>query len=112
MGAKAGLFWLKMTKRGKNTNKFGIWNLKIKFHSLPVYDKKYLKTKVREYDSMIKTNFPVNGMLKENMHYTCIACITTGSVMKMEKKYFPLVCLEEFKSKLRKYKCQDLSALN
>ena len=29
--------------------------LKIKFHSLPVYDKKYLKTKVREYDRMIKT---------------------------------------------------------
>ena len=29
--------------------------LGIKFHSLPVYDKKYLKTKVREYDRMIKT---------------------------------------------------------
>ena len=50
-------------------------NLKIKFHSLPVYDKKYLKTKVREYDGMIKTSFLGNGVLKENMHYTCIACI-------------------------------------
>ena len=29
--------------------------LGIKFPSLPVYDKKYLKTKVREYDRMIKT---------------------------------------------------------
>ena len=29
--------------------------LGIKFHNLPVYDKKYLKTKVREYDRMIKT---------------------------------------------------------
>ena len=29
--------------------------LGIKFHSLPVYDKKYLKTRVREYDRMIKT---------------------------------------------------------
>ena len=29
--------------------------LRIKFHSLPVYDKKYLKTRVREYDRMIKT---------------------------------------------------------
>ena len=112
MGAKRGLFLLKMTKCGKNMNKFGIWNLKIKFHSLPVYDKKYLKTKVREYDGMVKTNFSVNGMLKKNMHCTCIACITIDSVMKMEKKYFPQVCLEEFKSKLRKYKCQDLSTLN
>ena len=29
--------------------------LGIKFHSLPVYDKKYLKTRVREFDRMIKT---------------------------------------------------------
>ena len=31
------------------------WN--IKFHSLPVYDKKYLKTKVRECEGMIKKRF-------------------------------------------------------
>ena len=31
------------------------WN--IKFHSLPVYDKKYLKTKVRECEVMIKKTF-------------------------------------------------------
>ena len=36
--------------------------LKIKFHNLPVYDKKYLKTKVREYDGVIKTNFLGNGI--------------------------------------------------
>ena len=60
--------------------------LKIKFYSLPVYDKKYLKTKVREYDGMIKTNFLGNGMPKQNMHYACIACITIDSVMIMDKK--------------------------
>ena len=64
-----------------------IWDLiknklKIKFHSLPVYDKKYLKTKVREYEDMIKTNFLGNGMPKENMHYTCIACIIIDSENK------------------------------
>ena len=61
--------------------------LKIKFHSLPVYDKKYLMTKVREYDGVIKTNFLGNNMPKENMHYTCIACINIDSVMRMEKKF-------------------------
>ena len=76
--------------------------LKIKFHSLPVYDKKYLKTKVREYDGVIKTNFLGNGIPKENMHYTCITCITIDSVMKMEKKYFPQVYLEECKYKIKK----------
>ena len=61
-------------------------NLKIKFHSMPVYDEKYLKTKVREYDGVIKRNFLGNDMSKENMHYTCIACITIDSVMRMDKK--------------------------
>ena len=60
--------------------------LNIKFHSKPVYDQKYLKAKVREFDDVIKTNFLDNDMPKENMHYTCIACITIDSVMKMEKK--------------------------
>ena len=36
--------------------------LKIKFHNEPVYDKKYLNTKVREYDGEIKTNFLGNGI--------------------------------------------------
>ena len=60
--------------------------LSIKFHSKPVYDKKYLKAKVREFDGVIKTNFLGNDMPKENMHYTCITCITIDSVMRMDKK--------------------------
>ena len=43
---------------------------------MPVYDEKYLKTKVREYDGVIKTNFLGNNVPKENMRYTSIACIT------------------------------------
>ena len=31
--------------------------LNIKFHSMPVYDEKYIKVKVREFNSAIKTNF-------------------------------------------------------
>ena len=36
------------------------------------------------------------------MHYTCIACITIDSVMRMDKKYFPQVYLEECKYKIKK----------
>ena len=84
-----------------------IWDLilkklKIKFHSMPVYDEKYLKSKVREYYGVIKTNFLGNGMSKENMHYACLACITINSVMRMEKKNFPQVYLEECKYKIKK----------
>ena len=84
-----------------------IWDLiknklEINFHSAPVHDEKYLKTKVKEYEGMIKTNFLNNSMLKENMVYTSIACITIGSVMKTDKKYFPQVYLEECKYRLKK----------
>ena len=63
-----------------------IWNviknkLNIKFHSQPIYENKYLKTKVREFDGSIKT--------------------TNGS-MKMKKKNYPQVYLEECKYKVKK----------
>ena len=84
-----------------------IWDLiknklGIKFHSKPVYDKVYLKTKVREYHGVIKTNFLGNDVPKENMHYTCIVCITIDSVMRMDKKNYPQVYLEECKYKTKK----------
>ena len=76
--------------------------LGIKFHSEPVYEYKYLKAKVREFDGVIKTNFLGNDMPKENMHYTCIACITIGSVLKIDKKNHPQVYLEECKYRGKK----------
>ena len=75
--------------------------LSIKFHSKPIYEQKYLKAKVREFDGVIKTNFLGNDMPKENMHYTCIACITIDSVMRMDKKNYPQVYLEECKYKAK-----------
>ena len=78
-----------MMKCGKNTKK--IWDviknkLGIKFQSKPIYEHKYLKAKVREFEGVIKTNFSGNDMPKENMYYICIACITIDSVMRMDKK--------------------------
>ena len=76
--------------------------LNIKFHIKPVYKQKYLKAKVREFDGVIKTNFFGNDMPKENMHYTCIACITIDSVMRIDKKNHPQVYLEECKYRVKK----------
>ena len=58
--------------------------LGIKFHSEPVHECKYLKAKVREFDGIMKTNFLGNGMPKENMHYTCIVCITIDSALNFD----------------------------
>ena len=78
--------------------------LGIKFHSEPIYGKKYLKAEIREFDGDIKTNFLGNGLQKENMYSTCIACITIDSVIKMNKKNYPQVHLEECKCKIKKIK--------
>ena len=64
--------------------------------------KKYIKTKVKEYDGVIKTIFLGNDVPKENKHYTCIACITIDSVMRMVQKNYPQVYLEEYKYKIKK----------
>ena len=72
----------------------------IKFHSTTVYDEKYIKAKVREFSGVIKTNFLGDEVPKENKHYTCIACITIDSVMRMEKKNLQ-VYLEECKCKMK-----------
>ena len=84
-----------------------IWNviknkLSIKFHSQLIYENKFLRTKVREFDSSIKTNFLGNNVPKENTYYTCIAYITLNSVMKINKKNDPQVYLEECKYKVKK----------
>ena len=43
-------------------------------------------------------------MLKESMRYTCIVCITIDSVMRIEKKKYLQVYLEEYKYKIKKTK--------
>ena len=81
-------------------NKYGeIWDvikdkLDIKFHSEPVFEHKYLKVKGREFDGVIKINFLGNDIPKENMHYTCIACIIIDTVLIIDKKNHPQVYLE------------------
>ena len=73
----------------KNVDKYNeIWNkikekLNIKFHSTSVYDEKYMKANIKEFNSAIKTNVLGNKIPNEDVHYTCIACIT---VMRMGKK--------------------------
>ena len=79
--------------------------LGINCHSEPVYEYRYLKDKVREFDGVIKTNLLGNDMPKENVHYPCIACITIYSVLRIDKKNHPQVYLEECKHRAKKYTC-------
>ena len=77
--------------------------LNIKFHSMPVYDEKYIKSTIRQFNGVVKTKFLGDEMPKENVHYVCIACITIDSVMRIKKKKnYTQVCLEECKYKIKK----------
>ena len=72
--------------------------------------KKYLKTKVKEYDGVIRTNFLDKDVPKENKRYTRIACIAIDFVVRMDKKNYPQVYLEECKYKIKKIKKTETSS--
>ena len=58
----------------------------VKFHSEPVYDGNYIKTKVKTLSEMIKTLFDGNEIPKERVEHVFIACISVDSVLKVDKK--------------------------
>ena len=104
-GGKSMSFFIKDSEVREKYDK--IWDviknkLGIKFYSELVYEYKYLKAKVREFDSVIKTNFLDHDMPKANMYYTYILCITIDSVIKIDTKNHPQVYLEECKYKVKK----------
>ena len=90
-----------------------IWNkiknrLNIKLHSMPACDEKYIKAKVSECNGVVKTNFLGSKVSNENVHYTCIPCITIDFVIKMEKNNFPQVYLEECKMQIQNKENKDV----
>ena len=58
----------------------------VKFHSEPIYDDIYIKTKVKTFSDMIKTLFDGNEIPKERTEHICIACIKIDSVLKIDKE--------------------------
>ena len=74
----------------------------IKFHSEPIYDDSYIKTKVKTFSTIIKTLFDGNEIPKERVERVCIACISVDSVLKIDKKNYPQVYFEQCKYKREK----------
>ena len=52
----------------------------------------------------MKTNLLGDEIPKESMHYTCVSCITIDSVMRMKKKIYLQIYLEESKYRMKKRK--------
>ena len=58
----------------------------IKFHSEPIYDDHYIKTKVKTFSEMVRTLFNENKIPKERIEYLCISCVNIDSLLKVDKK--------------------------
>ena len=86
--------------------------LSTKFHSMTVYDKNYIKAKLKEFNDVVNTNFWGKKVPKEGVHYICIAWININSVIKIEKKNYPQDHLEECKYKIKRKRFLDLQMLN
>ena len=57
--------------------------MKKEFNSKPIYNKKYLKTKIKSYQGKI-TNFSNDKMLKEGSQYISISVILIDSVYRKD----------------------------
>ena len=74
------------------------------FDSVPVYNDKYLKTKIESSEEKINTKLHNNRMSKEGFQCICQSVALIDSVFKMGKNYYPHVFLEKFKTVLKKKK--------
>ena len=54
---------------------------------MPVYDEKYIKVKVKEFNGVVNTGFSNNIVPKEGTHHVSIASISIDSVIKIEKLF-------------------------
>ena len=80
--------------------------LGIELDSEPVYGDIdcYIKTKVKIYDNRVNTNFQGKEIPERDASYKCLSLTMLDSIVKVGKKYYPQVFLEECKYVKRKNK--------
>ena len=84
-----------------------------KFDSDPVYNNKYINTKIRSYNNDIITNFHDNDnknnkLPEKNKAYRCMSLISLDSIIKINKKYYPQTLLQECVYKLINRKVENI----
>ena len=90
----------------KNITKFGK-KLAREFNSEPVYNKKYLKTKIKSFEGKINTNFHGGEIAKEGSQCICQSSILIDSVYRTGKNYYPQAFLEECKYVVKEKKMPE-----
>ena len=77
-------------------------SIKREFDSKPVYNEKYLKTKIKSYNGKFNTNFHNNKVPREGSQFICLSVVLIDSVFITGKNYYPWMFLEECKYALKK----------
>ena len=83
------VFFVKDEKLFKKYNK--IWEkvsniIRKEFDSKPVYNEKYLKSKIKSYNGKINTNFHNNKLPKEGSQCICLSVMLVDSVYRKDKR--------------------------
>ena len=72
--------------------------IKKEFNSEPVYNDKYIKTKIKIYNDRVYTNCQHNKMPKDNEYCAGLSVILLDSIfVNSDKEYYPQIFLEECK---------------
>ena len=74
-----------------------IWDIKKEFDSKPVYNKNYLKTKIKSHGNEV-TDFYDKKIPKLDSNHTCLAVISLDSALKKNENYYLQVFLKKCKS--------------
>ena len=86
-------------------------SLKKEFDCEPIYNKKYLKAKIKSFNEKTNTNFHNNKIPKEDSQYICLWVTLINSAFRTGKNYYPQVFLVECKyipKEIPKYIIDDI----
>ena len=80
-----------------------------KFDSELVYgdNDKYIKRKIMVYEDKVNSHFQGKKLSKENVSYKWLLLIMLGSVIIVNKKYYPQTLLEQCKYAVKKNKMKN-----
>ena len=79
--------------------------IKNEFNSEPVYNDKYIKTKIKIYNNRVYTNFQHNKIPKDNEYFACLSVILLDSIfVNSDKEYYLQILLEECKYAIKNKK--------
>ena len=76
----------------------------IEVNTLPVYDDRYKKTKIRTYDDKVYTNFRSLNVPEDDIECESFTIISIDSLLIYKNKYYLQVYLDNCPIKLRTYK--------